>query len=136
MTVFEVAALLSAAGLVTYFAYLATAPETPRPGAWRLPALLCVAFLGWSLVAMAVEGVTGFWPVHTQTLWGNQVWFDLLLAVGIAWTFILPQARALGMRVIPWMVVTMGTGCIGLLALTARLLYLREHAEQGAAQAA
>ncbi|MCX5739995.1 MAG: hypothetical protein NTZ61_16160, partial [Proteobacteria bacterium] len=74
----------------------------------------------------------GFWTEHTRNLWGNQIWIDLLSAVGIAWFLIVPQAKALGMRPLPWLVLVACTGCIGFLAMTARLLYLRDRAPQRA----
>ena len=94
------------------------------PNTWMLPAVISVLFLAWSLAAVVLEGPFGFWPVHTENLWGNQVWFDLLFAVGIGWFFIVPQARTLGMPLVPWAMLVLCTGCIGFLAMVARLLYL------------
>ena len=91
---------------------------------WTLPAGLAVAFLAWSVVAASVEGPLGFWPEHTRNLWGNQIWFDLLLAAGTAWVLVLPRARAVGMVPLPWLLLAMGTGSIGLLAMLARLFQL------------
>lgn len=103
--------------------------QGPAPkGIWMLPAAISVAFLAFTLAAIFTESVFGFWPVHTVSLWGNQVWIDLLLAVALALTFIIPQARAQGMNVFPWVLLTGATGCIGLSAMVARLLYLREKA--------
>ncbi len=92
---------------------------------WRLPAALCAGFLAFSLFAVSIEGPLGFWPEHTRNLWGNQIWFDLLLAVGIAWFFIVPQARQVGMRLPLWLLLILSTGCIGFMAMLARLLYLQ-----------
>jgi hypothetical protein len=60
-------------------------------------------------------------------MWGNQIWFDLLLAAGIGWFLIVPQAKDLNMRLLPWLVLIVCTGCIGFSAMVARMLYLREH---------
>jgi hypothetical protein len=60
-------------------------------------------------------------------MWGNQIWFDLLLAAGIGWFLIVPQAKVLNMRLSLWLVLIVSTGCIGFLAMVARMLYLREH---------
>ena len=38
-------------------------------------------FLGWSLYTIASEGFFAFWGEHTRNAWGNQIWFDLLIAV-------------------------------------------------------
>ena len=63
-------------------------------------------------------------------MWGNQIWFDLLLAVGIGWFLIVPQAKAQGMRLLPWGIIVLSTGCIGFTAMVARMLYLRERSGQ------
>mgnify|MGYP001375965121 CR=1 FL=1 len=59
-------------------------------------ALLCLSlaglpFSGGALAKYAVKdfvggGWAGFWPLHQAGVWGNQIWFDLLLAVGTAWS--------------------------------------------------
>jgi predicted anti-sigma-YlaC factor YlaD len=95
-------------------------------GAWRFAAALSLLFAAFSLWAVVQEGPLGFWPEHTRNLWGQQIWFDLLLAAGTAWAALLPRARALGMRPAPWLLAVVCTGSIGLLAMLARLLYLRE----------
>ena len=97
---------------------------------WLFPAVLSFAFLLFSLQAIATEGVFGFWTEHIDNLWGNQIWFDLLLAVGIGWFLIVPQAKALGMSLLPWLVLIVCTGCIGFLAMISRMLYLREQSNQ------
>lgn len=91
---------------------------------WHFAALICAAFLIWSLYTVAAEGLLGFWPNHTQNAWGNQVWFDLLIAIAIGWTLLLPRARATGMTVWPWLALICATGCIGLAAMFARCRYL------------
>lgn len=95
-------------------------------GRWLFPAALSFVFLLFSLQAVLVEGPLGFWAEHTRNLWGNQIWFDLLLAIGVGWFFIVPQARAQGLRLLPWLVLIVCTGNIGVLAMLARLLYLQE----------
>lgn len=105
----------------------------PLPRAWLLPAGLSGLFLGWTAFAAAREGPLAFWVEHTRNLWGNQIWFDLLFAVGIAWWLILPRARAQGIRPLPWLAFVVATGTIGLLALVARVLYLEQVATPSAA---
>ena len=102
-------------------------PERRPKWLWRLPAALCAGFLAFSLFAVGIEGSFGFWPEHTRNLWGNQIWFDLLLAVGIAWFLIVPPARKLGMHLPLWLLLIVTTGCIGFTAMLARLLYLQAH---------
>ena len=91
---------------------------------WVVPASASLAFFAFSAVAVALEGPTGFWPEHTRHLWGNQIWFDLLLGVSVAWYLAAERLRAVGMRPAPWLMFVAATGSIGLLAMLARVLYL------------
>jgi hypothetical protein len=127
MTLTNVVATLAAAGLVVAMARIAVA-EGAAPGRWKVPAAASVAFLLWSLAAVAIEGPTGFWTEHVRNLWGVQIWMDLLLGVAIGWVLIVPQAKAAGMRPLLWAPLVLGTGCIGFSAMLARLFYLQEHA--------
>jgi hypothetical protein len=97
---------------------------------WLFPAALSLLFALFSIQAIMTEGLFGFWTEHTRNLWGNQIWLDLLLAVSIGWFLMVPQAKALEMRPIPWFALIVCTGSIGFSAMMARLLYLRENAEQ------
>lgn len=51
---------------------------------------------------------------------------SLLPALAVAWHLLVPEARSLEMRLPAWLARVASTGCIGLLAMRARLLYLRE----------
>ncbi|MCU0888779.1 MAG: hypothetical protein MUC64_12350 [Rubritepida sp.] len=128
MRLVEVLPWLGGFALAGTMLWLARQPGPPGPRAWRVPAGLALAFLGFSLAAVLAEGPLGFWPEHTRNLWGNQIWFDLLLAAGVAWALMLPRARAAGMRPLPWLPLILGTGSIGLLAMLARLLQLEARA--------
>jgi len=99
------------------------APENPKTD-WKKPALLFAAFLGFTLYALFTEGLLGFWPNHTQDAWGNQVWFDLLIAIGIVWVLILPRAKAQNLKLPFWLIFIMCSGCVGVLAMLARLYML------------
>ena len=66
---------------------------TPVKNGWLLPAAVSLAFLLFSVQTVMAEGALGFWTEHTSDLWGNQIWFDLLLAVGIAWFLVVPLAK-------------------------------------------
>jgi hypothetical protein len=92
--------------------------------AWIAPAMLSTFFLMLSLQAVVAEGPSGFWTEHTRNLWGNQIWYDLLLALGAAWYFAAKKARILGLRSWPWLLAIIATGSIGLLAFLARVLYV------------
>ncbi|MFM5895375.1 MAG: hypothetical protein ACKOQM_13205 [Novosphingobium sp.] len=105
-------------------------PTSGQGGGWLFPTTFSAAFLGWSLYTVGREGPLGFWPNHTANAWGNQVWFDLLLAIGTAWALLLPRARAVGMRPLPWLVLIACSGSIGLLAMVARCLILESKRTQ------
>lgn len=109
---------------------LAARINTGRSGTWQVPAALAGLFTAWSLYTVAAEGPFGFWPNHMSNAWGNQMWFDLLLAIGTAWALLLPRARAAGMRLLPWLILIVCTGSIGLLAMLARCLFLESHQSQ------
>lgn len=95
---------------------------------WRLPALVGLAFAAFSAVTVVEEGVIQFWINHSTTFAGNQVWFDLLIAVAIAFYLIAPRARAVGMPLLPWAVAVIATASIALLPMLARLLWLERRA--------
>lgn len=95
---------------------------------WVLPAITSLLFFAWSMHAVIVGGKAGFWVEHTRNAWGNQIWFDLLIGVAIAWALLVPRARAVGMRPWPWLVLIAVTGGIGLTAMLARCCYLESRA--------
>ena len=121
---------LGAGGACAAFAvYLAIRPAVEQVSKWWVPALSAAAFLAFTAWAGFTEGPFGFWPEHSaRQLWGNQIWFDLLLMFSIAWFLILPRARAQRMKVLPWMILALSTGSIGFLVMVARLLYLEQRA--------
>lgn len=122
MSFVTLAPIAAAAALAGYM--LGTARTGAGGPTWPVPAALSAGFLGFSVLAVWREGPLGFWALHSASLWGNQVWFDLLLAAGIGWTLILPRARAANMVLWPWALLVLSTGCIGFLAMLARLLWL------------
>ncbi|HRK17623.1 MAG TPA: hypothetical protein PK970_01590 [Hyphomicrobiaceae bacterium] len=126
MTLVQTLPWVAGIAVALLLAFLTSRDGKLGAGAWRIPAALSVAFLLWSLYAAFYEGVTGFWPEHTRNLWGNQIWFDLLLAATIGWWLILPRARAVGMQTWGWLVAVLATGSIGFLAMLARVLFLEE----------
>jgi hypothetical protein len=125
MTLLQIIPILAAVAALAYVFFTLSGPLRP---VWPVPALLSAAFLTWTVVTIAREGLMSVWQNHTQNFWGNQVWFDLLLAVGIGWTLILPRARAQRMRLFPWLVLICATASIGTLAMLARVIYLEERA--------
>lgn len=132
MTITTVAPALAALGFVAFAVTLALMPArreaTPHPRAWMFPATLCVAFSAWTAYAFINEGIVAIWQEISGSLWSNQIFVDLLLAAGIALAFVIPEARRLGMKPLPWVLATAATGCIALLAMLARVLFLRARA--------
>lgn len=90
----------------------------------RILAGLSLGFLCFSLYVISKEGVFGFWTEHTRNLWGNQIWFDLLLMTLGVWSLILERASKLKMKILNWLVVILCTGSVGVLLMISRLVYL------------
>lgn len=109
---------------VAYGLYISLRKTSENKPKWQIPAILSVAFLLFSLYTITMEGAMGFAIEHTRNLWGNQITFDLLLAVGGALYFAIPRAKALGMQPLLWLALVVSTGSIGLLAMLARIVYL------------
>lgn len=125
MPLIEIIPALAVLAFIGFLILCAAPGEKTGSATWVFPATMSLLFLGFSAVTIGTEGPFGFWMEHTRNLWGNQVWVDLLLAIAIAWSLLVPEARNLGMRPVPWMVAICLSGCIGLLAMYARVLYLR-----------
>lgn len=135
MTLFELGPILGVLAFLVYNVHRLGATGEVGPRSWVLPAVVAVAFLAFSLVTVAAEGLVGIWENHSRDFWGNQVWLDLLIAISMAFTFMAPEARRLGMRPGPWLAATCLTGCIGLLAMLSRMLWLKARAGARAAPA-
>ncbi|WP_370187025.1 hypothetical protein [Qipengyuania sp.] len=119
--------ILFLAGLVAALAalaYILTARE--ETGSPLLAAMLAAGFGAFTAVTIASEGVMPVWLNHTSNLWGVQVWWDLLFALGTACFFVVPRARAQGMAVPLWLLFVAATASIGLLAMVARLFWLEK----------
>ena len=121
-------AVVAAAAFLAFGASLAAGDGARIAHRWIVPAAGSVGFLLFSLYTIAAEGPAGFWTEHTRNFWGNQIWMDLLLAASVALYFLVPQAKKLGMRPAPWIALVACSGGIGLLAMTARVLYLHDRA--------
>lgn len=123
-SIYTVLPWVAASAFVVVTLVMALGARGSASTSWAMPAALAALFALWTCHAARSEGVTGFWTEHVRSAWGNQIWFDLLLAIATAWILLLPRARAVGMRPLPWLVLIVGTGSIGLLAMVARCLYL------------
>ena len=100
----------------------------PTIGNSIIAATLCGLFAGYTTVQIALEGVAMFFTNHSANLTGIQVWWDLIMCVIIAFFFIAPRARAVGMNLVPWALFAGSTASIGLLAMCARLFWLERQA--------
>ncbi|GGO38881.1 hypothetical protein [Deinococcus humi] len=133
MTWINTAPLVAGGATLLFAVVYSLSSGTSAKGKWAWPTLFCVLFFIFSFYAGLNEGATGFWPEHIRNLWGNQIWFDLLLAASVAIYLLVPKARALGINPLPWVVLTVATGSVGLLAFLAFVLWKQEHAARGAA---
>ncbi|WP_108787812.1 hypothetical protein [Erythrobacter sp. Alg231-14] len=104
-------------------------------GSPALAAALSAGFATYSAATIYQEGVILVWTNHTTNMWGVQVWWDLLLAAGIALFFIVPRANKVGMIVPLWALFVVSTASIGLLAMCARLFWLENAAATQASSA-
>jgi hypothetical protein len=130
MTIFEMLFVGGAVGALVFMAILASGRT--GHGKWQVAALLAAGFLAYSLVPILHEGPLGFIANHTVNHWGVQVWLDLLLALSLALFLAAPRARQAGMNLVPWLILVLCSGSIGLLAFLARLFWLEERNRQGA----
>ncbi|MFN2100266.1 hypothetical protein [Altererythrobacter sp. MF3-039] len=127
MSSFEILAIIGIAATVAVIIYIvATQVETGSP---LLAAALSLGFGGYTFLTMSREGADILWANHTETFWGVQVWWDLLISVSLALFLIAPRARARGMKILPWALFVAATASIGLLAMVARLFWLERHSE-------
>ncbi len=133
MTLFQILPAIAFAA-AAIFVLTRTGETAPKSGLWRIPAALSALFVAWTAYTIATEGVLLVWTNHSTNAWGNQVWFDLLLAVSISFAALAPMAKRQGMALLPWALFVISTASIGLLAMLARILYLEEN--QPAAQMA
>lgn len=107
----------------------------PEHGNATLAAMLSAGFGAYTAVQIAQEGVVMFFTNHSANLTGIQVWWDLVMCVGIALFFIAPRARAANMNLVPWFLLVGGTASIGLLAMIARLFWLENQTANSSATA-
>ncbi len=101
---------------------------TMKKNLWLVPALVSLVFLAFSIRVIAAEGLFGFLDDHLRSGWGMQVGIDLVLAASTGMFLASGLARKYGVRPLPWILLTLATGSIGLLAFVARILYARENA--------
>ncbi|MEO0372932.1 MAG: hypothetical protein AAF231_15860 [Pseudomonadota bacterium] len=99
------------------------------PKRWQIPAGLGAVVLAFTLFQLSQDGLWRFWTNHTTDLTGNQVGFDLIIAIAIGFYLIAPRARAVGMSLLPWGIAVFATACIALLLMLACLLWLENRCQ-------
>ena len=86
-----------------------------------LLALLAFALVStYSLVVAATHGLDGLIATHAQGGWAVQIFLDLVSAAIAFWIVALPDARARGLRVWPYALLTPLLGSIAILAYLVR----------------
>ncbi len=122
---------LAGGGLVFGIAAIVAIALRPgAPGSALIAGALSAGFAAFTAVTIAAEGVVPVILNHTSNLWGVQVWWDLLFSLSVAFFLILPRARAVGMKLMPWTIFVLATASIGLLAMAARLFWLENAGRQ------
>lgn len=122
MTFVSIAPLVVLIGTCLAIVFITCRPSFKCP--WYVPASVSLLFLLFSIFTIAKEGSLGFWSVHTSSLWGNQVWFDLLLMAGSAWSLLVARASRLKMHLPVWLFLLLSTGSVGILLMLSRVCYL------------
>lgn len=77
-----------------------------------LALVLLVPFGALTAWALANGGINGILSFHTSP-GGWQVFIDLVIALLLLLTFLVPHARAAGRNPWPWVVLTLGLGSFG-----------------------
>jgi hypothetical protein len=79
-------------------------------------AAVLVAFTAYSVYAISVHGLIGFFETELSTPAGIQVFVDLVIALTCALFWMAGDARERGLPFWPYLVLTLCVGSIGLLS--------------------
>lgn len=79
-----------------------------------VPLAVLVPFTAFSLYVVAEHGPLGFLPLHREG-WGLQIFLDLVIALLIGLTWMVPEARTRGINPWPYVVGTFLLGSISVL---------------------
>lgn len=74
---------------------------------------LLIPFLALTAYALAKVGYVGIFDYHRHSPAGWQVFTDLVIALILVLTWLVPEARAAGRNPWPWVVLTLLLGSIG-----------------------
>lgn len=124
METLQLLPLFSYVGCAIAILLIATGATVFRKINWLIPTVLALIFTVFTIYQISQEGLIQFWVNHTNSFAGNQVWFDLVMAISIGFYMLAPRARSVGMSLIPWGVAVIATACIALLPMLARVLWL------------
>lgn len=126
MTMLQFLPVIVYLGAIILVVAIATGRTASPLFRWGCPALLGALFAVFSLITLQQEGLLQFWLNHTTSLAGNQVWFDLVMAIAIGFYLIAPRAKAVGMPLLPWGIAVVATACVALLPMLARVIWLEQ----------
>ena len=83
-------------------------------GSKRIMAIMIlIPFSVLSLYAIAQVGYIGIFDYHRHSSAGWQVFADLVIALVLILSWLIPHARANGRNPWIWVAITLATGCIG-----------------------
>ena len=85
-----------------------------------LPLLVLVPFTIWSTLVGIEHGPLGFLTVAAREPWALQMLIDLGIAATIASLYVVRDAKKNGINPLPYVLVTVALGSIGLLAYFVR----------------
>jgi hypothetical protein len=84
-----------------------------------LIAFLFLDFAAFTGYVIAKEGLLGFIPNHTTSLWSIQVLLDLCIAAAFGSVWMWRDAKKRGVNPLPWVLAVPFTGSLALLAYAA-----------------
>lgn len=83
------------------------------PSRKTLSIILLVPFLALTVYALMTVGYIGIFDYHRHSPAGWQVFTDLVIALVLLLTWLIPEARRHGRNPWPWVVMTLFLGSIG-----------------------
>jgi hypothetical protein len=88
---------------------------TPMPRV-VLPLIAFVAFTAYTVFVAVNHNILGFLADHEKGGWSLQIFIDLVVAASSFWIVAVPDARARGITVWPYVVATPFLGSVAILA--------------------
>lgn len=78
--------------------------------------LIFLAFTGWSFFIVATQGFGAVIPLLAREPWAAQFFVDLSIALLVAWSWLIRDAKARGIPAVPYIIGTLALGSIAVLA--------------------